>query len=118
MNGTSQVVLVVKNLPVNAGDRREVGSIPGSGQSPGGRHGSPLQYSRLENPMDRGAWWATVHGGHKEQDTPEACTHIHEYDLLNVGISVRPLCIGNNFKCNFQGAGAVREGVSCMETEG
>ena len=69
MNGTSQVVLVVKNLPVNAGDRREVGSIPGLGQSPGGRHGNPLRYSRLENPMDRGAWWATVLGGHKELDT-------------------------------------------------
>ena len=42
MNGTSQVALVVKNLPANAGDRREVGSIPGSGQCPGGRHGNPL----------------------------------------------------------------------------
>ena len=62
MNRTSQVALVVKNLPTNAGDRREVGSIPGLGQSPGGRHGNPLQYSRLENPMERGAWWATVHG--------------------------------------------------------
>ena len=61
MNRTSQVALVVKNLPTNAGDRREVGSIPGLGQSPGGRHGNPLQYSRLENPMERGAWWATVH---------------------------------------------------------
>ena len=54
-----QVVLVVKNLPAKAGD---TGSIPGSGRSPGGGHGNPLQYSSLENPMDRGAWWATVHG--------------------------------------------------------
>ena len=53
-----QVVLVVKNLPVNAGDIREVGLIPGSGRSPGGGHGNPLQYSCLENPMDRGAWKA------------------------------------------------------------
>ena len=56
----SQVVLVVKNPPANAGDARDTGSIPGSGRSPGGGHGNPLQYSSLENPMDRGAWWATV----------------------------------------------------------
>ena len=49
---TSQVVLVVKNLPANAGDLRDMGSIPGSGRSPGERHGNPLQYSWLENPMD------------------------------------------------------------------
>ena len=52
----SQVVLVVKNLPANAGHVRDMGSIPGLGRSPGGRHGNPLQYSCLENPMDRGAW--------------------------------------------------------------
>ena len=50
----SQVALVVKNLPRNAGDIRDVGSVPGSGRSPGGGHGNPLQYSCLENPMDRG----------------------------------------------------------------
>ena len=55
------LVLVVKNLPVNARDLRDAGLIPGSGRSPGGGHGNPLQYSCLENPMDRGAWWATVH---------------------------------------------------------
>ena len=52
---------MVKNLLANARDARDVGSIPGSGKSPGGGHGNPLQYSCLENPMDRGAWWATVH---------------------------------------------------------
>ena len=57
----AQVALVVKNLPANAGDVRDTGSIPGSGRSPGGGHGNPLQYSCLENPMDREAWWATVH---------------------------------------------------------
>ena len=57
----SQVALVVKNLAANAGDLRHAGSIPGSGRSPGGRNGNPLQYSCLENPMDRGAWGATVH---------------------------------------------------------
>ena len=51
-----------KNLPDNAGDIRGVGLIPGSGRSPGGEHGNLLQYSCLENPMDRGTWWATVHG--------------------------------------------------------
>jgi len=56
----SQVMLVVKNPPANAGNK-DVSSIPGSGRSPGGGHGNPLQFSCLENPMDRGAWWATVH---------------------------------------------------------
>ena len=53
---------MVKHLPVNAGDARDLGSIPGSGRSSGEGNGNPLQYSCLENPMDRGAWWATVHG--------------------------------------------------------
>ena len=68
-------MLVVKNLPANAGDIRDSGSIPGSGRFPGEGHGNPLQYSCLENPMDRGAWWATVHGGHKVLDTTERLTH-------------------------------------------
>ena len=50
-----------KNPPANAGDIRDVGSIPGSGSSPGGGHGNPLHYSCLENLMDRGAWRAMVH---------------------------------------------------------
>ena len=58
----SQVALVVKNLPANAGDIRDMDLIPGSGRSPGRGHGNPLQYSCLENPMDRGAWQATVPG--------------------------------------------------------
>ena len=52
---------VVKNLPADTEDIRDVGSIPGSGRFPGGGHGNPLQYSCLENAMDRGAWKATVH---------------------------------------------------------
>ena len=52
---------MVKNPPVNAGDIIDMGSIPGLGRSPGGRHGNPLQSSCLENPMDRGAWQVTVH---------------------------------------------------------
>ena len=61
MEIASQVALVVKNLPANAGDVRDVGSIPGLGRFPGGGHGNPPQYSCLENPIDREAWWATVH---------------------------------------------------------
>ena len=58
---------MVKNLPANAGDIRDAGSIPGLGRSPGEGHGNPLQYSCLENPMDRGAWWAVVHRVAKSQ---------------------------------------------------
>ena len=55
------MVLVIKNLPAtNAGDTRDEGSIPRSGRSHGGGHGNPLQYSFLENPMDRGSWWGMV----------------------------------------------------------
>ena len=63
----SQVVLVLKNLPANAGDIKRWGSIPGSGRSPGGGHSNPL----LENPMDRGAWWGYSPWGCKESDTTE-----------------------------------------------
>ena len=57
----SQVALVVKNSLANAGGAKDVAWIPGSGRCPGERNGNPLQYSCLGNPMDRGAWWATVH---------------------------------------------------------
>ena len=56
------MALVVKNLPANTGDVRDMGLIPGLGRSPGGGNGNPFQYSCLEEPMDRGAWWATVPG--------------------------------------------------------
>ena len=58
---------MVKNLLTNAGDIRDMDLIPASGRSPGGGHGKPLQDSCLENPMDRGAWRATVHGVAKSQ---------------------------------------------------
>ena len=61
------MVLVVKNLPANAGEAKDVDSIPGSGRSPGGGNDNPLQYSCLENSMDRGAWQATVHVVSKSQ---------------------------------------------------
>ena len=53
---------MVENLLANAGDAGDLGSIPGSGRSPGVGNGNPLQYSYLGNPVDRGAWWPTVHG--------------------------------------------------------
>ena len=65
--GASQVALVVKNPPANTGDIRDWGSIPGSGRSPGGGPGNPLQYSCLENPMDRGGWRAIAHRVSKSQ---------------------------------------------------
>ena len=52
---------MIKISPANAGDIRDMTSVPGLGRSPGAGHGKPFQYSCLENPMDRGAWWATVH---------------------------------------------------------
>ena len=67
----SQVALVVKNLPANAGDIRDASSIPGLGRTPGEENGNPLQYSCLENSMDRGAWQATIHGVTRSQ-TPLA----------------------------------------------
>ena len=63
----SQVVLLVKNPPGNAGDVRDEGSTPGLGKCPEGGYGNPLQYSCLENPMDRGVWQATVHRVAKSQ---------------------------------------------------
>ena len=61
------MALVVKNMPANAGDIRDEGSIPGLERSSGGGHENPLQYSCLENRMDRGVWWATVHRVTKSQ---------------------------------------------------
>ena len=65
---------MVKNPPASAGDRRDKGSLSGSGRPPGGGHGNPLQYSCLENPMDRGAWLAAAHG-HIQSDRTEATYH-------------------------------------------
>ena len=76
---SSQVALVVKNPPVSVGDERDPGSIPGLGRSPGGGNGNPLQYSCLENPMDRGAWRATVHRVVKSQVQLSVHTQTHTH---------------------------------------
>ena len=77
------MVLVVKNLPANAGDIRDAGLIPGSGRSPGGGHGSPLQYSCLENTLDRGPWWAMVHRVTKNQTRLKQLS-MHACPLLSI----------------------------------
>ena len=66
---------MVKNLPANAGDVRDIGTISGSGRSPGEENGNPLQYSCLENSMDEGAWWATVRGVAKKRTRLSDFTH-------------------------------------------
>ena len=79
----SQVAIVVKNLPGSAGDVWDVGLLSGSGRSPREGHGNPLQYSCLENPMDRGAWWATVHGATKSQTwLTQLNTHTHPFPTV------------------------------------
>ena len=83
----SQVALVVKNLPANAGNKRDAGLIPGLRRSPGEGNGTPLQYSCLENPMDRGVWWATVHGVTRHDLGDLApCTGHHEQCFLHLWI--------------------------------
>ena len=67
---------LVKNLPANAEDSRDTGSIPGSGGYPGVGNGNLFQYSSLENSMDRGAWWATAHGAAESEVTDCTCRHI------------------------------------------
>ena len=79
----SQVAPVVKNPPANAGDIRDSGLIPGSGRSPGEGHGHPPQYSCLENPTDRGAWRAAVHGVVKSGTRLSDLTHTHTYPIQN-----------------------------------
>ena len=76
------MALVVKNLPTNAEDTRDAGSIPGLGRSLGEGHGNPLQYSCLEDPMGRGAWQTMVHGVAESDMTGALSTEIRESSLL------------------------------------
>ena len=83
------MALVIKNLPANAGDIM-LGSIPELGRSPGGGHGNPLWYSCLENPIDRGAWWSTVHRVVKSWTLTEVTpAHPHTHDNILLHNSVR-----------------------------
>ena len=86
--GLPQVVLVVKNLPANAGVIGYTGSMHGLGRSPRGGHGNPLQYSYLENPMDRGAWRATVHRAAKSRTRMKQLSNStvwhHIYDVSKI----------------------------------
>ena len=79
---------MVKNPPANAGDARDAGSLPGSGRSPGEGNGNPLQYCCLENPLDRGAWRATVHGIPKELHMTE-----HACRQGDVGLDLCEICL-------------------------
>ena len=91
---------VVKNSPANAGDAGDAGdtgSIPGSGRSPGGGHGNPLQYSCLENSMDRGAWRATVHGVTKSQVQLGTEARLSEFQIMrffSLGARIKPYIPG------------------------
>ena len=78
----SQVALVIKNQPADAGDVKDMASIPGSGRFPGGGHGNPLQHSSLKNPMDRRAWWVTVHNVAKSR-TQLKQRNIHKH-IINI----------------------------------
>ena len=77
----SHMVLIVKNQSASARDIREAGSISGSGRSRGGGHGNPLQYSCLEKPKDRGAWWATIHMVAQSLYTTEVIQHTCMYNI-------------------------------------
>ena len=98
----SQVAPVVKKPPANTRDARDAGSIPGSGRAPGEGNGNPLQHSCLENSVDRGAWWATVHGVAKSWTQLSDWTHMHTHHSS----FKHPFgALGSNFKENVTGRG-------------
>ena len=78
------MALVVKNLPANTGDVRHMGLIPGLGRSPGEGNGNALQYSCLENPMDRGAWQGTVTGSHSQTQLKQLSMHTKLYKVIQL----------------------------------
>ena len=82
--GASQVALVVTNPPADAGDRRDTGSIPDLGRSPGGGNGNPFHYSCLENSMDRGAWWAIVHESQTLLAESNSTKHKHKQPGVDI----------------------------------
>ena len=82
----------VVKMPANAGDTRDMGLIPGSGRSPGVGNGNPLQYSCLENSMDRGVWWTTQFMGSKESDMPKH-TYTHTCTWILVDVWLNPFTV-------------------------
>ena len=84
--GNSQVTLVVKNPPANAGNARDVGSIPELGRSPRGWYSNPVQYSCQENPMDRGSQWVTIHEVAKSLTQLKRLTHMHTYFYIHTWV--------------------------------
>ena len=97
----SQVALVVKNQPATAGDVKDFGSIPGLGRPLGEGNGNPLQYSCLENPMERGAWWAIVHGVTKESNMTEWLNSSNSSSVIVFGKMLH-ICALNVFIYWFQ----------------
>ena len=96
-------MLVVKNLPANAGDERDVGPVPGLGRSPGGGNGNSLHYSCLEDPIDRGVRRAAVHEVTKDSDTTEharssPCPHTVWFHVYKVQKQAKLNCITWGFK--------------------
>ena len=81
---------MIKNQPAKAGDAGDLGSIPALGRSPGVGLGNPLQYSCLENPTDRGAWWATVHGVAETQTRLSTHTHARDTTELELFAALLP----------------------------
>ena len=90
------MALVVKNLPANAGDATDMGPFPGPGRCPRREQGNPLQHSCLENPTDRGAWQATVHGIAKSR-------------TLLKQLSMHTICLASSIKGQLEGCGKVRQ---------
>ena len=106
---------MVKNLPANAGDKRDMGSTPGSERSPGAENGNPLQYSCVENSMDTGAWQAMVYGVsksrtglsmHRHTDTQthrhiDTYTHTHTHTHAHQSVGIIPAPEGNQIMQSF-----------------
>ena len=111
---TSQVALVVKNMLTNA---RDAGSIPGLGRYSGEGDGNSLQYSCLEKPMDRGAWWTIVHGVTKSQMWLSTCMHTYLYYCINFLLSFMKIQVQRatyRHHCSFQEVSGSCQKVNCF----
>ena len=118
------MALVVKNPPANAGNMRDLGSIPGLGRSPGGGHDNPLHYSCLENPMDRGAWRGTAHWAAESDMTEQLSRHTHAYksseSIYSINKWIRLSSYGLGYLTEVQGLDLQQKGrqwVSLKHTQ-